>query len=189
MSRIIIVRTFQKANSMRDYEIYLNGTQVASLSNGDNEIIEVEPGKHRIYSKIDWSKTKEIKVDIDADQTISLLCGSRLSGWKAYLALFYMFSKDKFIFLEHYEKGKELAYQEKVPEDIREKGMLNFIIKVGILGWGIPVGIFVFLVNLMIHLRDLTLERAAFMFLSNMTIFAIAGIIFGLIMWAVVRKK
>ncbi len=183
MSKIRFIRTSQKANSIRKYDVFIDNQLETSLSNGEEKTIHVAPGRHTIYAKIDWCKSQKLHIDLKPEETVELICGSKLVGWRIWLALFYLFAKNKIVFLDYYTEGQKIDYGEKIPEDPSEKGILYFILKIGIIGWGLPVGFILFLVNLLIYARELTLNRIFRVFVINMSFFAIGGVFFGLFMW------
>jgi hypothetical protein len=98
MAKIIIKR--KKAlwqDRARQYNILVDGREVASVASGAAVEIEVEPGKHVVQMKIDWCNSQKFDVDVGAEQTVTLECGPNASP---FLALFYItLWKDKYIWL------------------------------------------------------------------------------------------
>ncbi|MCK8818032.1 DUF2846 domain-containing protein [Natroniella sulfidigena] len=188
-AKIKLLRTSQAVNSGRDYEIYLNGEQEGEIANGEEEIIEVRPGEHEIYVKIDWCKSKKMILNLDEDEEVKLICGSKLVGWKQWLTLFYFFTTDKFVYLDYYSQDLTLDYDEETWGEIREKGFLYFIIKEGVIGWGLPVGGLVVLVDILTSLGEITFYEIILEILNTLAIFSIGGIIFGVIMWVLSTRE
>ena len=96
---IEVKRSSQYANRMRAIEIFVDDKSVGKLANGESKVFEVMPGEHRVYAKIDWCKTPEISVSVDAGETATLKTGSELVGWKIFLAIVYLFMPSKWIYL------------------------------------------------------------------------------------------
>ncbi|MCK8826767.1 hypothetical protein MWH25_03280 [Natroniella acetigena] len=182
-AKIKLLRTSQAVNSGRNYEIYLDGEQEGKIADGEEEIIEITPGKHEIYVKIDWCKSKKITLNLEKDEEVKLLCGSKLVGWKQWLTLFYLCSTDKFVYLDYYSQTLTLDYDEETWEEIKEKGFLYFIVRKGIIGWGLPVGCFVLLINILTSLGEITFHEIVLELLNTLAIFSVGGIVFGMLMW------
>ena len=182
-AEIHLIRTSQSANSGRKVEIYVDDYLKTKLANGSEKIIEVSPGQHTVLAKIDWCKSQKLTLNLEPREKKKLICGSKLVGWKKWLTLFYLFSKNEFIYLEPYSEEQTIEYKEKTWASIREKGMLNYIFKQGILGWGVPVGIFSFMISTLFNYSQISFPSILFSAITTVGIFSVAGVIFGLIMW------
>lgn len=71
---------------------------------------------------------------------------------------------------------------------IINKGKLNYVIKYGVLVWGIPVGL---IVNIWRYIDEKPLDFTQFIFesLPTLIVFPIAGIFFGLFMFNYIKNK
>jgi hypothetical protein len=98
-SYVLIKRTSQYANSLRQIGIFIDDKKVGTVKNGERKKFPVVPGKHQISAKIDWGKTPSVPVTVPIGQTEMLVCGSEISGWKVLLAVFYLFMPTKWIYL------------------------------------------------------------------------------------------
>lgn len=52
-AKIIISRTSQYPNKFRSYKIFIDDQLVGKVKDGEQISLEVEPGNHSIYIKID----------------------------------------------------------------------------------------------------------------------------------------
>ncbi|WP_051412128.1 hypothetical protein [Halonatronum saccharophilum] len=187
-AKIEFIRTSQAANSGREYEIYVDGKLEGKIANGERETIELESGEHQIIVKLDWNKSNEMKVDLEVGEEKKLICGSKLVGWRQWLALYYILPLLSDLYLKEYSSEKIIHYPEETWEEIVEKGMFYYVVKEGIIGWGFFVGFFVFLVNIIITYRHLSIVDIFRNLIINLAIFSVGGAIFGLIMWFMMEK-
>jgi hypothetical protein len=78
MAKLIIKRTSEWNNRMRDIEIYLDGEKISVIGNGQIKEFEVEPGEHTLRSKIDWCGSETLKMNISDNESKRI----ELSGFK-----------------------------------------------------------------------------------------------------------
>lgn len=102
MNRVIeITRIEQYANKARSIGIYINNKKVDTLKDGETKRFELDSDENEIYAKIDWCKTKRIKTITTTNKTTRLELGSILSGWRLYLALYYVtFKPSNYLYLK-----------------------------------------------------------------------------------------
>ena len=99
-----ISRTSQWANSARSIKLFIDDQSSGSIKDGEVVSIIVPEGKHKVYAKIDWSKTKPVIVDVRAGKNVILEVGSSIKGWKVHLSLLYLFLPHKWIYLKKNDK-------------------------------------------------------------------------------------
>ncbi len=97
---IEIKRTSQHFARLRAIDIYINGTKTGNVIDDETKLFELPPGPHQVFAKIDWCKTQVLTLNIIAGETITLLCGSEIAGWKVLLSAIYLFMPDKMIYLK-----------------------------------------------------------------------------------------
>jgi hypothetical protein len=97
---VMVRRTSQTANSLRSIAIFADGQKVGQLKNGESRAFELSPGEHQIFAKIDWCKTPLLAVSVKAGETIDLIVGSEMTGWRIFLAAFYLLFSSKLIYLK-----------------------------------------------------------------------------------------
>jgi len=62
--KIIVRRKGEWMNRLRNYKIFIDGTQAGSVSNGNAQEFQVEPGMHKVRCKVDWCGSEEMNVDL-----------------------------------------------------------------------------------------------------------------------------
>lgn len=73
-------------------------------------------------------------------------------------------------------------------QKVLNKGLLNYVVKHGILGWGVPVGLIITIWDY-IDEKPQNLSNFIIESLPNLIIYPIAGIFFGLFMFKVMKNK
>jgi len=69
MSKIIIQRTSENFNRLRDYRIYIDGEKIGTVADGETKDFVISEGQHSIIAKIDWASSPEISFDIKDSET------------------------------------------------------------------------------------------------------------------------
>jgi hypothetical protein len=72
MSTIKIHRPKEYINSLRAYEIFVDGSKAGEIKNGAVTDLQVPPGKHSVSLKIDWAKSKQLEMQIQEGEIIEL---------------------------------------------------------------------------------------------------------------------
>lgn len=192
MYKITIVRTSQRVNSMREYDIYLDGQKINAISNGETKTIEVSNGNHEIYLKVDWCKSKKLNINLAEGQELKLKCGSKITGIKQIFVLFYIFSPGSWVYLDYLADG-EVIYSDnkkiKTWNEIKNNGLRNFILKYGILRFGIPMSILNFVLMVIFNPKNYSVREYVLKLGIDLVAFSlVGGIIFGAFMWIVLKK-
>ena len=60
MATVIIKRTSEYNNWLRDYQLFLDGKKIGTVANGQTKEFETTSGQHTILAKIDWCSSPEI---------------------------------------------------------------------------------------------------------------------------------
>lgn len=193
MSKITLFRTSQYVNDMREYDIYLDGQEINTISNGEIKTIEVSEGSHEIYLKIDWCKSKKININLTEGQEMKLKCGSKITGIRKFFALFYIFSTNIFVYLD-YLSDSEVIYSDnkkiKTWNEIKSMGLRSFILKYGILRFGIPIAILNGLLILIFNHKNYSIQEYILkMGISLVAFSLVGGTIFGALMWAILKNN
>ena len=88
MAKLIIQRTSEYNNRLRDYGIYIDGQKVDTIANGQAKEFTITSGRHTLYSKIDWCSNPEISFEIvDSDTKIFKVGGFKNGNWIMPMAL------------------------------------------------------------------------------------------------------
>jgi len=100
-AKLIINRTDEYANRLRKINIFINNVKVYNIKNGEEKEIELDVGKHEVYAKIDWCKTKPFSVELKKDEEIELELGSNLNVLNPFKTVYYTFFKtSEYLFLK-----------------------------------------------------------------------------------------
>ncbi len=83
---ILLNRAAQLADMLRAYKIIVDGQQVGTIRRGRQVRVDVAPGRHSIWLRIDWTESN--KLDFVSDGSpLELECGSNFAGWRALLGV------------------------------------------------------------------------------------------------------
>ena len=80
MATIIITRTSEYNNRLRDYQLFLDGTKIGAISNGETKEFNATEGQHTILAKIDWCSSPEISFTLSPTDTKKLEVGGFKNG-------------------------------------------------------------------------------------------------------------
>ncbi|MBL4745548.1 MAG: hypothetical protein JKY08_04200 [Flavobacteriaceae bacterium] len=98
---IEINRIKQYANKARVIGIYINDKKVGTIGDGETKIFEVDSDEYEIYAKIDWCKTKPVKINTKENELTKFELGSNLSGWRLLIAIYYItFNTSEYLYLK-----------------------------------------------------------------------------------------
>ena len=82
MATIILNRTSEYVNRLRNYSVYIDGKKVGTLADGETKEFVVTPGHHSIVTKIDWCSSKTITFDLSDDEMKEFKVGGfKNAGW------------------------------------------------------------------------------------------------------------
>lgn len=75
MATIILNRTSEYVNRLRNYGVYIDGKKVGTIANGETKKFNVSPGQHSIVNKIDWCSSPTVTINISDDEVKSFKVG------------------------------------------------------------------------------------------------------------------
>ncbi|HVX28077.1 MAG TPA: hypothetical protein VHB70_17145 [Parafilimonas sp.] len=88
MATIIISRTSEYNNRLRDFQLFLDGKNIGTIANGQTKEFEVTSGQHTILAKIDWCSSPEISLVLNDFEKKKLTVGGFKNGnWIMPIAL------------------------------------------------------------------------------------------------------
>lgn len=88
-------------DTIRSYKIILDDIYCEDIKSGETKDLEVTPGNHTIYLKIDWCRSNKIDFYVSNNEIIEFECGNSMSGWKILFALIYItFLKNKYLWIK-----------------------------------------------------------------------------------------
>jgi hypothetical protein len=100
LATLRITRGKYYTDSLRAYKIIIDGETAGRIKR--NEVIEVPitPGLHKVVLKIDWCRSNELEVKIEERQSLDLVCGSPMTGWRILLHPIYgIFLRNRYLWL------------------------------------------------------------------------------------------
>jgi hypothetical protein len=80
MAQLQIQRKDEFSNRRRDYKVYVDGIKVGAISPGETKSLEIDPGKHEVFCKIDWCASPTITTEVTNDSVKTLLVGGFKGG-------------------------------------------------------------------------------------------------------------
>ena len=98
--QIEITRVKQDVLKAKAIGIYINNKKVDTIKDGETKNIELDSEDNEMYVKIDWCKTKPLKIITQENETAKFELGSNLSGWKLLLSIYYIiFNTSEYLYL------------------------------------------------------------------------------------------
>ena len=73
---------------IRAYKVFVDGEFVGKLGNDSSAQFPVEPGEHEIQLRIDWARSRCIRVRATPETPTRLLCSGRPTWQALYWATF-----------------------------------------------------------------------------------------------------
>jgi hypothetical protein len=64
-------------DSLRAYEVIVNGEKRDEIREGEKKTIEVDPGRVEIFLKINWCKSRSVTLDLASDSQAQFYCRPR----------------------------------------------------------------------------------------------------------------
>ena len=87
MTKIIIKRSSEYLNKFRNYKLYIDDKEIATVANGKSITLDVAAGNHSIYAKIDWCSSPTLSFDIrEAEIKTFKVSGYKNGNWMMPLA-------------------------------------------------------------------------------------------------------
>lgn len=97
--KIKIKRESKLINRFRAYKIILDGICVEKIKNNQNIELNIKPGNHEIYLKIDWCKSNKVKFRGDSN-LLRFECGSNPKITNINKYIFYPHLWDKYLWIK-----------------------------------------------------------------------------------------
>jgi hypothetical protein len=80
---ITVYRDAADRDRLRKYGVYIDGVLLAQVAEEESREIEVAPGKHTIWVKVDWARSPKVPVELAAGDTKWFRCRSSGSALMA----------------------------------------------------------------------------------------------------------
>ena len=72
MAKLLLKRTFEWTNSIKDIELYLDGKTIGSIGNDQSKEIDINPGWHELRAKLSWCGSKIFSFNVSKDETYKI---------------------------------------------------------------------------------------------------------------------
>ena len=96
-----INRAAEFRDKIRNYKIILDNTYCGDVKSGETKGLEVTPGNHTIYLKIDWCRSNKIDFYVLDNETIEFECGNSMNNWRIFISIIYItFLKNKYLWIK-----------------------------------------------------------------------------------------
>lgn len=87
-------------DKIRNYKIIIDGRNYGIIGSGKTKEIDIAPGNHEIFLKIDWCRSNKIDFNISRNQTIEFECGNSITGWKLiFVCIYITFLKNRYLWI------------------------------------------------------------------------------------------
>jgi hypothetical protein len=83
---VLLRRAAQVADMLRAYKIFVDGEEVGTIRRGKEVSLDVAPGEHSIWLRIDWAESNKLDILSDGSR-LELECGSNFAGWRTFLGV------------------------------------------------------------------------------------------------------
>jgi hypothetical protein len=88
MPKLIINRTSEWNNKMRDVEIYLDGSKIGIIEAEQVKEFDIEAGQHILHTKMGWSGSNKLDLKITEKEIKNIaLSGSKSWKWLSILVI------------------------------------------------------------------------------------------------------
>lgn len=88
------------ADRYRKYKVILNGEKIGTIGAKETFEHQLDPGRHTLYLKIDWCRSKKIEFEIQSNEILRFKCGG-LSDSKLLATLWYItFGKNNYLWIK-----------------------------------------------------------------------------------------
>lgn len=91
MAKIILTRTSEYANCLRDYDVYIDGKKIGTIANGETKEFNISGGQYSFVTKIDWCSSPTLTFDISDDKVKNFKVGGfKKAKWLMPTALIFI---------------------------------------------------------------------------------------------------
>lgn len=77
---IHVERDKSMKDAMRAYKVIVDGETVGRVRRGKSVSVDVAPGRHEVWMKIDWTKSASMELDLQPGEEATLICAPNTSA-------------------------------------------------------------------------------------------------------------
>jgi hypothetical protein len=116
---VCIRRPSKLIYAVREFAVFIDEMKVGGVKNGGEARFEVRSGRHSIYIKVDFYKSKPCVIDLQPGESVSLVCGAK-EGMSGLVSAFT--SLEDYLYLRSEEGPAQIiATTESAPQDARQE--------------------------------------------------------------------
>ena len=78
MNQLVIERQSEWYNRFKNVRLFVDGTKVGVVKNGEKKVLNVEEGSHIIQAKVDWCGSNKLNVEVNKDLHIELKANRKI---------------------------------------------------------------------------------------------------------------
>lgn len=87
-------------DKLRSYKIIIDGNYCDEIKCGEIKNINLAPGNHTIYLKIDWCRSNKIDFTVLENETVEFECGNPIDKRRILSSIIYItFLKNKYLWI------------------------------------------------------------------------------------------
>jgi len=99
--QLILVRAHAYVDRLRAYQVFIDGSHVEQIADGEKKIYKLAPGSHEVTIRIDWCETKPTHFSVGVGETKNLGCGPNLDGVRFLMLPWYVtFGRHNYLWLK-----------------------------------------------------------------------------------------
>lgn len=84
----------------RKYKVILNEEKIGTIGAQETFKYQLDPGRHTLYLKIDWCRSKKVEFEIQSHEVLTFKCGG-LSDSKSLATLWYItFGRNNYLWIK-----------------------------------------------------------------------------------------
>jgi len=85
---------------LRSYVVVLDGRKVGGVRSGESVTIQAEPGPHELHMKMDYARSRSLKIELAAGQCVGVRCWSKATRLPLLLPYWMTFGYSRYIGIE-----------------------------------------------------------------------------------------
>lgn len=107
---VVITRTRQWADRARSYRIVADGKEVGRICAGEELQLAMSPGQHVLSARIDWTRSHDLSIVVEAGERVDLEVGSNAKGWLLLVAVYLVtFGFRNYLYLHRKSDGFDVS--------------------------------------------------------------------------------
>ena len=77
---IHVERDKSMSDALRSYKVIVDGETAGKVRRGKSVSVDVAPGPHEVWMKIDWTKSASVALDLQPGEEATLICAPNRSA-------------------------------------------------------------------------------------------------------------